>query len=820
MAHQLAKGIIERVPHQDSSVFVNCQPEPESIDTNTALIGTNNESHQIKFYMPHHGVTKRGSDKVRVVFDASCEAYAGALSLNESIHGGPSLLNDLAEALMRFRLNNTAIVGDIEGAYLKLGLHPSDRDAFRFLWYEGNETVEYRFARVPFGVIVSAFLLNAVLKYHFGREFESRPELLELILSSFYVDDFLSGAQDIRSAKELKEAVEESLQKIGMTLHGWNSNSEELRALWGAVADEIVSVLGLLWSPRDDSLAVNVKRVVEASSCDPTKKNLLSLTASLWDPLGFVQPFLVLPKLLFQEICKSNLGWRGKLPGDMKVKWEVWKSQLPDLAKICVPRQVTLPEYDRVELHCFADASESAYAACCYVKCVYGKAIRVNLVFGKNRIAPVAAHSLPRLELLGACLLVRSAAKVISTHSQLKFDKVVYYSDSQNVLHWIKSDNRQWSTFVLNRVMAIHELTKAKDWYYVRSERNPADVATRPISAAELADSFKWFHGPSFLHDESISCSDKIDFQQPTAGCLTERKKSVKVAVREVPVTILDLEKYSSFGKVVRVTGYVLRFIAMRVGKVFGVSNPSPRELHNLSVQYWVRKEQLSFYPVEVQKCPDGKYAGPLVAAVSSVARSFRLFKDSNGLLRYSSRVQDRFSTYDCSNPILLPKKSRLTWLYVLELHKLLSHAGVGELLVHVRKSFWIPQGRSMVRGVVSRCVPCRKVTAPPYPAVASPPLPDSRVNPSYPFEFTGVDTAGPIYYKVGKTKKKGHILILTCATTRAVALEFIASLSVEDLTLGLRRFFAQYGLPSVIQSDNAKSFKRSQKELTVVSKS
>ena len=820
MADQLDKGIIERVPHQDSSVFVNGQREPDSIDTNTALIGTNDESHQVQFYMPHHPVTKRGSDKVRVVFDASCQAYGGALSLNEAIHGGPSLLTDLSEALMRFRLNNVAIVGDISTAYLNLTLHPSDRDAFRFLWYDGDETLEYRFARVPFGVIVSAFLLNAVLRFHLGREFESHPELLEKVLSSLYVDDFLSGAQDNRSALELKEAVEVSLEKIGMKMHGWNSNSEELRAKWGSVSDDIVSVLGLLWNPVDDSLMVNVQRVVEASSCDPTKKNLLSLTASVWDPLGLVQPFLVLPKLLFQQICKSNVGWHGKLPEEMRVKWEVWKSQLPDLAKICLPRQVTLPEYDRVELHCFADASESAYAACCYVKCVYGLAIRVNLVFGKNRIAPVAAHSLPRLELLGACLLARSAAKVISTHSQLKFDKVVYYTDSKNVLHWIKSDNRQWSTFVLNRVVDIHGLTKAKDWYYVRSERNPADVATRVISGADLADSFKWFHGPTFLHDESISCEDKVDFQQPTTGCLTERKKSVKVAVREVPVTILDLDKHSNFGRVMRVTGYVLKFIALRVGKVFGVGSPSLRELHNLSVQYWVRKEQLAFYPNEVQKCPDGEYAGPLVASVSSVARSLRLFKDGSGLLRYASRVQDRFSTYDCSNPILLPKQSRLTCLYVAYLHKLLSHAGVGELLVHVRKSFWVPQGRSMVRAVVNRCVPCRKVTVPPYPVVAPPPLPDFRVNPSHPFEFTGVDTAGPIYYKVGKTKQKGHILILTCATTRAVALEFITGLSVENLMLGLRRFFAKYGLPRVIRSDNAKSFKRSQKELTIVSKS
>ena len=820
IADYLEKGIIERVPVQPESVFVNPQPEPQALDPNTALIGTNDPLHQIRFYMPHHHVTKHGSDKVRVVFDASCTAHSGALSLNEVIHGGPSLLTDLSESLMRFRLNNVALVGDIEKAYLGVALHPADRDGFRFLWSVDDELVEYRFARVPFGVIVSSFLLNAVLRFHFGKEFESNPELLELITSSIYVDDLLSGARDVESAKELKQTVELSLKKIGMKLHGWSSNSKELRLLWESAVDKVVSVLGLLWDPVEDSLSVNIPRVLEAASCEPTKKNLLSLTASVWDPLGLVQPFLVLPKLLFQQVCKSKLGWRGKLPEEMAVKWESWKSQLPDLAQISLPRQITLPEFDSVELHCFSDASESAYAACFYVKCVYGLESRVNLVFAKNRIAPLAAHTLPRLELLGACLLSRLVDKVVSTHKPLRFDKVVYYSDSKNVLHWINSDNRQWSIFVQNRVVEIHRLTKAADWRYVRSERNPADVATRPISGPDLVSSEMWWHGPSFLVDETIACGDKVNVAQPTPECLAERKKSAKVVVREDPETILDLKRYSSFAKVMRVTSLVLKFIARSRGKVFGVEDPSFMQLHNLSVHYWVRKEQLASYPTEVKKCPEGRYLGQAVATVSGLARNLRLFKDSDGLLRYSSRVQDKFAPYNTSNPILLTKNSRFTWLYIAYMHRLLSHAGVAELLVHVRKTFWIPQGRSKVRSVVHQCVPCRRIAAKPYPILASPPLPDFRVTPSHPFEHTGIDTAGPVYYKVGRVRKKGHILLLTCAVIRAVELEFITGLSVEQVMLGLRRFFARCGLPREIRSDNAKSFKRCQKELIVVSKS
>ena len=254
---------------------------------------------------------------------------------------------------------------------MNIALNPDDRDAFRFLWYEHQKTVEYRFARVPFGVVVSSFLLHAVLQSHFQKEFEHEPELLEQILKSIYVDDVLGGAKNIEAAIGLRGRLEETLGKIGMKLHGWSSSSRELRELWEASVDRVRQVLGLLWDPVGDSLAVNIDRVLESVDCHPTKKNLLALTASVFDPLGFLQPFLVLPKLMFQQMCKNKVGWRGSLPSDIQAKWDLWKQQLPSVASIQVPRPVLMPEYDRVELHCFADASEMAYAACCYVKCVH-----------------------------------------------------------------------------------------------------------------------------------------------------------------------------------------------------------------------------------------------------------------------------------------------------------------------------------------------------------------------------------------------------------------------------------------------------------------
>ena len=70
-----------------------------------------------------------------------------------------------------------------------------------------------------------------------------------------------------------------------------------------------------------------------------------------------------------------------------------------------------------------------------------------------------------------------------------------------------------------------------------------------------------------------------------------------------------------------------------------------------------------------------------------------------------------------------------------------------------------------------------------------------------------GLDYFGPIYVDVGEKKVWG--LLFTCATTRAIHLEVVRSQSVDDLQLALRRFFALRGTPTIIVSDNAKSFKK-----------
>ena len=85
-------------------------------------------------YLAHRGV-KRDSETtpLRVVYDCSAKSDKDKPSLNECLYVGPNLINNLSSIILRFRLGNYAITGDIKKAFLCIGIREYDRDATRFL---------------------------------------------------------------------------------------------------------------------------------------------------------------------------------------------------------------------------------------------------------------------------------------------------------------------------------------------------------------------------------------------------------------------------------------------------------------------------------------------------------------------------------------------------------------------------------------------------------------------------------------------------------------------------------------------------------------
>ena len=161
--------------------------------------------------------------------------------------------------------------------------------------------------------------------------------------------------------------------------------------------------------------------------------------------------------------------------------------------------------------------------------------------------------------------------------------------------------------------------------------------------------------------------------------------------------------------------------------------------------------------------------------------------------------------SYDEVYPIVLPT-CHVSELLVREQHLLMRHAGVSTLISSLRGSYWIIGLRCLAKRVKRGCIPCQRQDVRACNAPVAP-LPKSRVTEAPPFAITGIDFAGPVFC-VDQPRKKLYVCLFTCAVTRAVHVELVDSLSLNDFMLALRRFTARRGMPSEIYSDNAATLK------------
>ena len=783
------------------------------------------------YYMPHRPVLRpeSSSTKVRPVFDASA-AGANGISLNDCLEAGPSLIPNLTDVLLRFRRHQFAVTGDISKAFLQISVRPDDRDYLRFLWDDGGQVRHMRFCRVPFGVSSSPFLLNATVKHHLCLCPQSDSTVVSELQNNLYVDDWLTGADTEAAAKQLFLDGKEILSRAGMTLSKCHSNSEVV--LDGADASQYseedrLKILGVRWDPTGDVLRYD--GVHFSPDVVPTKRVLLSFLARMFDPLGFLVPFLMVLKMLFQQLWMLGLEWDEPLDDELSETFLRWVTGLSELPRLRIPRCYMLKgvcwsDVRGIEIHVFADASTKGYGCVCYVRyCLPGGGFDVTFVMARARVAPVKTVTLPRLELLG-CLLAARLARHVSTALELSSSVPVFcWTDSTVALAWVRSSPAKWKQFVRNRVGEIQELTDPSSWGHVSGTDNPADAASRGLMADQLISSSLWLRGPEwllssggppaesqlFVTSEELADGESEDREDTDRELSTQASADVSfppaVLVSqpgaESRECVFPVERWSSLTKAVRVAAWVRRFVQ-------NLRHPESRDL-SAELSYGelcrgkaelIRQTQRAGYCLEYSALELGK----------SVSRSSPLYRlapylAEDGLIRRRGRLQMSDLSADEKHPIILPK-CHLSLLIIRFHHRLMSHAGVGTLLCALRRTYWIVSARRIARSVKRECLACQRQDSPPC-CEPSGPLPRVRVTESSPFSVTGIDFAGPLF-SVDQPGKKFYICLFTCGTTRAIHLELTDALSLPAFVMALKRFAARRGWPAVIYSDNAATFK------------
>ena len=428
---------------------------------------------EIVHYIPHFPVFKEDSatTKMRIVYDASAKHNSNSPSLNDCLHTGENLMQDLTGILLRFRAHNVAFIADIEKAFLQIELHPNVRDATRFLWLKDinkpatdtDNLRAYRFQRVLFGATSSPFLLIATIQYHLMK---ANTWIATDLINSMYMDNVVTGADSQEKAMEYYTLSRKYLKDAGMNLREWNSNSPNLNIKAKedkcAAKNPQTKVLGLKWDATLDTLSLSLDKMIndisQATQPRMSKRSVLSIASKVFDPLGFVEPITVKAKIMIQDIWKQNMTWDQEIRNDLKEQWIKWLDDIKNLSMFKIPRPYFSDNITSKQLHIFCDSSQRAYGAVAYLRGTSGNMTQTSFVIAKTRVAPAKTQTLPRLELLAALLGANLATYITKTLQLGKECEIVYWSDSQIVLSWLSS-NKRLQPFVHTRIRKITQIT-------------------------------------------------------------------------------------------------------------------------------------------------------------------------------------------------------------------------------------------------------------------------------------------------------------------------------------------------------------------------
>lgn len=791
-----------------------------------------------KHYLPHHAVINplKPTTKLRIVYDASAKTRKENNSLNECLYRGPVMLNDLCGLLMRFRLNQIAIVADIEKAFLQIGLQPDQRDVTRFFWMKDSSQArmdfdniqEYRFRRVPFGVISSPFLLGATIEYHLD---SYGNDLAKKLKDDIYVDNIITGTNNLKEAILLYRGAKSMFSESFMNLREWISNDHQVNQIIKnedlAVRDS-VKVLGHTWNIETDSISLKKVNILPESN-GVTKRSVLKELSSVFDPLGLFSPVLLKGKLLLQTLWSKRLDWDDAISVEDVKEWLSIRSDLSNLPEYEIKRCITMNNNDsdvRNYLLCFCDASTYAFATVVYLLQQNNESeSKANFLFSKTRLAPLKKMSVPRLELM-AVLIGTRCLKFVKSQLKIPIHGLYLWSDSQCAIKWIASV-KDLSVFVRNRVTEIRSQSDIKI-NYVHSKENPADIASRGSSVKKLNANQLWWHGPAWLMNSEIEWPKMTGESDETSEHDYESELKIQKPVNETgllqashkvesietyksgacPPLGVDIERISSLSKLLRVTALALRFIDKLRNKCKSKGVVTRCELEQTE-RMWILYIQRKHFSEVYESIQHEKS--------NNLQRQLGLYIDCEGVLRCKGRLEHADLSESARRPVLLPKHERFTHLVVENCHKQNLHSGVSQTLSQIRYRYWIPQGRSVVRSVLRSCLICRRYEGGPYKTPSMPPLPGIRVKEARPFVRTGLDYLGPLYVRSSNNSKKVWICLFTCLVTRALHLELVSDMSTEEFLLALRRFVALRGTPDEIFSDNALQFKTASATLDLV---
>lgn len=153
-------------------------------------------------------------------------------------------------------------------------------------------------------------------------------DTIRFIQRNFCVDDGLSSLASETQAIQLVKEARELCSTGKLRLHKFISNSKEVLATIPkeecaeAAKDPDMALgelrmeraLGVQWCVASDEFQFKV--IIKENPL--TRRGVLSTVASVYDPLRFVTPFILVGKQILLQMCGDKLSWDDVLPDDLR----------------------------------------------------------------------------------------------------------------------------------------------------------------------------------------------------------------------------------------------------------------------------------------------------------------------------------------------------------------------------------------------------------------------------------------------------------------------------------------------------------------------
>ncbi|KAB0790111.1 hypothetical protein PPYR_15568, partial [Photinus pyralis] len=233
---------------------------------------------------------------------------------------------------------------------------------------------------VTYGTAPASFLATRCLRQLANENKIKYEHACRVITDDFYIDDLITGGQDVAEVVALRLQITSILRQGGFNLRKFGSNEISVLESIQGVGDKHVikddkdtKTLGIIWESKADI----IKFEIDNEELDTlTKRNILRAISKIFDPLGLVSPVVISAKILIQGLWALQLGWDEEISENVGEIWTKFWGELQKVRALKIPRHVVLERFDYVELHGFCDASEKAYGCAVYVRSVYGSEVR------------------------------------------------------------------------------------------------------------------------------------------------------------------------------------------------------------------------------------------------------------------------------------------------------------------------------------------------------------------------------------------------------------------------------------------------------------